>query len=66
MNPLTGTAVGKRYRARWAVRECGFTVPEGSVVALVGPNGACSTRPCTGESTRTCHSWRRTGRSTGT
>ncbi|GAA2689124.1 MULTISPECIES: ATP-binding cassette domain-containing protein [Actinosynnema] len=59
MNPLTGTAVGKRYRARWAVRECSFTVPEGSVVALVGPNGAGKStllrmaaglvRPTTGE-----------------
>ncbi|HUQ58566.1 ABC transporter ATP-binding protein [Lentzea sp.] len=40
MTPLTATAVGKRYRSRWAVRDCGFTVPEGKVVALVGPNGA--------------------------
>ncbi|HEX6343799.1 ABC transporter ATP-binding protein [Umezawaea sp.] len=40
MNPLTATAVGKRYRSRWAVRDCTFAVPEGKVVALVGPNGA--------------------------
>ena len=40
MNSLTATAVGKRYRARWAVRDCGFAIPEGKVVALVGPNGA--------------------------
>ncbi|MCS7476869.1 ATP-binding cassette domain-containing protein [Umezawaea endophytica] len=40
MNPLTATAVGKRYRSRWAVRDCSFTIPEGKVVALVGPNGA--------------------------
>src|SRR3954464_2164628 len=59
MNPLTATAVGKRYRTRWAVRECGFTIPEGKVVALVGPNGAGKStllrmaaglvRPTTGE-----------------
>ena len=59
MNPLTATAVGKRYRARWAVRDCDFTVPEGKVVALVGPNGAGKStllgmaagliRPTTGE-----------------
>ncbi|MFC3895883.1 ATP-binding cassette domain-containing protein [Lentzea rhizosphaerae] len=59
MNPLTATALGKRYRARWAVRDCDFTVPEGKVVALVGPNGAGKStllrmaagivRPTTGE-----------------
>nr|WP_042187631.1 ABC transporter ATP-binding protein [Kibdelosporangium sp. MJ126-NF4]CEL18234.1 Methionine ABC transporter ATP-binding protein [Kibdelosporangium sp. MJ126-NF4]CTQ90535.1 Methionine ABC transporter ATP-binding protein [Kibdelosporangium sp. MJ126-NF4] len=40
MNPLTATAVGKRYRTRWAVRDCSFAIPAGKVVALVGPNGA--------------------------
>jgi ABC-2 type transport system ATP-binding protein len=59
MNPLSADAVGKRYRTRWAVRDCGFTVPEGKVVALVGPNGAGKStllrmaaglvRPTTGE-----------------
>ncbi|MET1072559.1 MAG: ABC transporter ATP-binding protein [Umezawaea sp.] len=59
MTPLEATAVGKRYRARWAVRDCTFTVPEGKVVALVGPNGAGKStllgmaagliRPTTGE-----------------
>lgn len=59
MNPLTATALGKRYRARWAVRDCDFAVPEGKVVALIGPNGAGKstllrmaaglTRPTTGE-----------------
>ena len=59
MNSLTATAVGKRYRARWAVRDCGFAIPEGKVVALVGPNGAGKStllrmaaglaRPTTGE-----------------
>jgi ABC-2 type transport system ATP-binding protein len=59
MNPLTATAVGKRYGSRWAVRDCGFAVPEGKVVALIGPNGAGKStllrmaaglvRPTTGE-----------------
>ncbi|WP_307867710.1 ABC transporter ATP-binding protein [Umezawaea beigongshangensis] len=59
MTPLTATAVGKRYRTRWAVRDCSFTIPEGKVVALVGPNGAGKStllrmaaglvRPTTGE-----------------
>ena len=59
MNPLTATAVGKRYGSRWAVRDCGFAIPEGKVVALVGPNGAGKStllrmaaglvRPTTGE-----------------
>jgi ABC-2 type transport system ATP-binding protein len=59
MNPLTATALGKRYRTRWAVRDCDFTIPEGKVVALVGPNGAGKStllrmaaglaRPTTGE-----------------
>jgi ABC-2 type transport system ATP-binding protein len=40
MTTLTATAVGKRYRTRWAVRDCTFSIPEGKVVALVGPNGA--------------------------
>jgi ABC-2 type transport system ATP-binding protein len=59
MNPLTATAVGRRYRTRWAVRDCDFAIPEGKVVALVGPNGAGKStllrmaaglvRPTTGE-----------------
>ncbi|MET8759417.1 ABC transporter ATP-binding protein [Lentzea sp. NPDC004782] len=59
--PLSATAVGKRYRTRWAIRDCSFTVPEGKVVALVGPNGAGKStllrmaaglvRPTTGELT---------------
>jgi ABC-2 type transport system ATP-binding protein len=32
--------MGKRYRRGWALRECGFTVPAGTVCGLVGPNGA--------------------------
>jgi ABC-2 type transport system ATP-binding protein len=32
--------MGKRYRRRWALRDCAFTVPAGAVCGLVGPNGA--------------------------
>jgi ABC-2 type transport system ATP-binding protein len=35
--------LGKRYGARWALRDCSLEVPEGSVTALVGPNGAGKT-----------------------
>ncbi|GHH30754.1 ATP-binding cassette domain-containing protein [Lentzea cavernae] len=59
MTPLTATAVGKRYRTRWAVRDCSFSLPEGKVVALLGANGAGKStllrmaaglvRPTTGE-----------------
>nr|WP_203616109.1 ABC transporter ATP-binding protein [Streptomyces sp. SID13726] len=32
--------MGKRYKQRWALRNCDLDVPEGRVVGLVGPNGA--------------------------
>ena len=35
--------LGKRYRSRWALRDCTFEIPAGSVTALVGPNGAGKT-----------------------
>jgi ABC-2 type transport system ATP-binding protein len=35
--------LGKRYRRRWAVRDCTLSVPAGRVVGLVGPNGAGKT-----------------------
>jgi ABC-2 type transport system ATP-binding protein len=32
--------LGKRYRRRWALRDCTLQIPAGRVVGLVGPNGA--------------------------
>jgi ABC-2 type transport system ATP-binding protein len=37
------TALGKRYRRTWALRDCSLSVPAGRVTALVGPNGAGKT-----------------------
>ncbi len=35
--------LGKRYRQRWALKECDLAIPAGRVVGLVGPNGAGKT-----------------------
>src|SRR5690349_14433445 len=40
---LTSTGLGKRYRERWALRECSLDLPVGKIAALVGPNGAGKT-----------------------
>jgi ABC-2 type transport system ATP-binding protein len=40
---LDATGLGKRYRHRWALRDCTLQVPAGRVVGLVGPNGAGKT-----------------------
>ena len=40
---LAATALGKRYGATWALRDCTFAIPGGRVAALVGPNGAGKT-----------------------
>src|SRR5664279_1018256 len=40
---LQADGLGKRYRQRWALRECTLQVPAGRVVGLVGPNGAGKT-----------------------
>jgi len=31
---------GMRYGRTWALRDCSLRLPTGSVIALVGPNGA--------------------------
>ena len=56
---LEATALGKRYRRKWALDECTLSIPAGKVVGLVGPNGAGKStllqlsvgllRPSTGE-----------------
>ncbi len=40
---VTATGLGRRHGDRWALHECDFTLPEGSVTALVGANGAGKT-----------------------
>ena len=40
---LTTTGLGKRYRERWALRDCSLDLPVGKIAALVGPNGAGKT-----------------------
>ena len=39
MNVIETNGLGKRYRRKWALRECTLTIPGGHIVALVGPNG---------------------------
>jgi len=40
---LHAKGLGKRYRKRWALRDCTLALPAGRVTALVGPNGAGKT-----------------------
>ncbi|HXS63027.1 MAG TPA: ABC transporter ATP-binding protein [Streptosporangiaceae bacterium] len=40
---LQTTGLGKKYRSRWALRDCTLSVPAGHVTGLVGPNGAGKT-----------------------
>jgi ABC-2 type transport system ATP-binding protein len=40
---LSADGLGKKYRHRWALRDCTLQVPAGRVVGLVGPNGAGKT-----------------------
>lgn len=37
---LEAVGLGKRYRRRSALLDCGLQLPAGRVCALVGPNGA--------------------------
>ncbi|MGO9489605.1 MAG: ABC transporter ATP-binding protein [Solirubrobacteraceae bacterium] len=40
---LEASALGKRYRRRWALSDCTLKIPAGRVAGLVGPNGAGKT-----------------------
>ncbi|HEY3871688.1 MAG TPA: ABC transporter ATP-binding protein [Actinocrinis sp.] len=40
---LVATSLGKRYGNMWALRDCSLSIPQGRVVALVGPNAAGKT-----------------------
>lgn len=37
---LEAVGLGKRFRRGWALRDCDFRIPAGSVCGMVGPNGA--------------------------
>ncbi|MFG2227372.1 ABC transporter ATP-binding protein [Streptomyces sp. NPDC048644] len=37
---IEAVGLGKRYRRRWALRDCTFRLPAGRICALAGPNGA--------------------------
>jgi ABC-2 type transport system ATP-binding protein len=43
MSALQAEGLGRRYGAKWALRDCSLDIPEGTVTALVGPNGAGKT-----------------------
>ena len=40
---LNAIGLGKRYRKRWALRDCSLRIPAGRITGLVGPNGAGKT-----------------------
>lgn len=40
---LETSRLGKRYRQKWALRDCSIAIPRHRVTALVGPNGAGKT-----------------------
>jgi ABC-2 type transport system ATP-binding protein len=40
---VAARGLGKRYRRRWALRDCTLEIPAGKVTGLVGPNGAGKT-----------------------
>ena len=40
---VVAETLGRRYGRLWALRDCTFSVPPGSITAVVGPNGAGKT-----------------------
>jgi ABC-2 type transport system ATP-binding protein len=40
LHALQATNLGRRFRRKWALKDCTLTIPRGRVSALVGPNGA--------------------------
>ncbi len=40
---IVADGLGKRYGAKWALRDCSFAIPQGRVCGLVGANGAGKT-----------------------
>ncbi|HEX4015954.1 MAG TPA: ABC transporter ATP-binding protein [Frankiaceae bacterium] len=43
MNTVNTQALGKRFKAKWALTDCSFELPEGKICGLVGSNGAGKT-----------------------
>jgi len=43
VNALEASGLGKRYGKHWALENCAFELPAGSIAGLVGPNGAGKT-----------------------
>ncbi|HJT38526.1 MAG TPA: ABC transporter ATP-binding protein, partial [Actinomycetota bacterium] len=43
MNALEAQGLSKRYGKKWALENCTFELPSGSIAGLVGPNGAGKT-----------------------
>jgi len=43
VNALEASGLGKRYGKKWALENCSFELPAGSISGLVGPNGAGKT-----------------------
>ena len=43
MNALEASGLSKRYGKKWALENCSFELPAGSIAGLVGPNGAGKT-----------------------
>jgi len=43
VNALEASGLSKRYGKKWALENCSFELPAGSIAGLVGPNGAGKT-----------------------